>query len=155
MKPDKADVIAFVNEHYEYRDGVFYWKKMTAGSKSNLVGKVAGVDDITHGRWRQFILGHLIQRSMLVWLMHNGDWPAKMLFRADGDNYNDRIENLTLVRPPRVLRKEHRALSSKRLEGITHMPNRGLWRVQVNDRTIGMYPDLSTAVAARDSALSA
>lgn len=163
MKPDAQAVREFVLEHYEYRDGVFYWVKMTEGCKSNLLGEVAGVDDKTNRRWRQYILGHLIQRGMLVWMMHHGSWPDKALFRIDGDTYNDRIENLQPLRRLRgkthpdlqALRERRKTEIQAELEGITRLHRRGLWRVDIPGALPSFHNDIKSAVAAREAALRA
>jgi hypothetical protein len=38
--------------------------------------------------------GFTIGAARLVWLLHHGRWPNGQLRRHDGDNLNDRIENL-------------------------------------------------------------
>lgn len=37
--------------------------------------------------------------------------------------------------------------------GVVHMPRRGVWRVDLGGRHLGDYPDLKTAMTARERAM--
>lgn len=50
-------------------------------------------------RGRNFVQvdGFRPEAARVVWLLHHGAWPAGRLGRRDGDNFNDRIENLFVM----------------------------------------------------------
>jgi hypothetical protein len=84
-----------VREHFEYRDGILFWKKRNG--RRGKIGDVAGSRENT-GYWRICFRRRRIVRSRLVWIYHNGDIPNGL----DIDHINrvrndDRIENLRLV----------------------------------------------------------
>lgn len=78
-----------LHEHFEYRDGELYWKKVH--SNRIKVGDVAGYN--FRGYKKLGFLGEEFQAHHIIFFMHYGYMP-KMIDHADCNPLNNRIENL-------------------------------------------------------------
>jgi hypothetical protein len=75
----------------DYKNGQFYWK--IANSNRVKVGQLAG-SRMTNGYYCIRCFNKLYLTHRLVWLWHTGRFPIKHLDHIDGDQSNNKIENL-------------------------------------------------------------
>lgn len=79
-----------IKEMFYYEDGNLYWKKH---KRNCLVGKKVGYLQ-TNGYVRVNIKGKQNYLHRLIFFYHYGFFPANQIDHIDGDNKNNRIENL-------------------------------------------------------------
>jgi group I intron endonuclease len=78
--------------------------RLVRKSNSRRVRPIREIGYLDGGHHRTEIFGHRYATARLVWLWHHGELPLGMMRHIDGDNGNDRIENLAPIRKPvRVL----------------------------------------------------
>ena len=75
---------------FTYENGKLLWR--IPGPKRN-IGKPAGHTDST-GYTRIMIAGKMYLAHRIIWLMHKGEWPKQTLDHIDGNQANNKIENL-------------------------------------------------------------
>lgn len=80
------------SDTFEYLDGKLIYKKRTAFKV--FIGDEAGSSK--EGTAMVKLGGIAVSRCRIVWLMHNGRMP-EYIIHIDGNNMNDRIENLKEV----------------------------------------------------------
>lgn len=81
-----------VNQTFEYRDGLLYWKGISHPNKMRWIDKPAGSIHKTgyrHITW----MGKVHKSHRLIFLMHNGYLPPEV-DHINGDRADNRIENL-------------------------------------------------------------
>lgn len=79
-----------LNELFEYKDGVLYWK--VARSNRLKIGQKAGAT-ATDKRERICLNGKLLLTHRIIFAMHHDYWP-KYIDHIDCDRSNNKIENL-------------------------------------------------------------
>lgn len=80
-----------LNEHFEYNNGLLFWKKMPKKCR-NLLGKEAG--GIAKDGYKAFwFMGKRLLVHRAIFLMNYGYLP-KYLDHIDGNRLNNHIENL-------------------------------------------------------------
>lgn len=108
-------------EHFEYDDGILYWKKPT--NRTIKAGSRAG----TYRRNGYFMVWcrrkiHLVHR--LIWMIHNGDIPAGMLVDHKNQNTSDnRIENLRLCTKSQNAMNQRKTRGTSRFKGVVKNKN--------------------------------
>lgn len=81
-------------EHFDYRDGVLYWKKKLPHATNISIGCKAGSVEPIMKYIRIKFKGKCYLRSRLVFLWHHGRWPEPECDHIDKNRQNDKIENL-------------------------------------------------------------
>jgi len=54
------------------------------------------------GFFISFGKGALKSRAFVAWCHYYGEYPVSKVYHSDGDQFNDRISNLTLIKPTSV-----------------------------------------------------
>jgi hypothetical protein len=80
----------FLQEHFEYDDGILRRKKAHGRYK---VGDVVGALH-TKGYLRTQIKRKSYYVHRLIWCMHHGNFPKNQIDHIDGNKINNRIDNL-------------------------------------------------------------
>jgi len=126
--PSDAELTGeYLHKLLEYRDGKLFWKvnrgKAHAGDEAGCVGNRGYVLIVVNGKQR---MAH-----RLVWIMH-GKEPVPMLDHIDGDQLNNRIENL---RPITVSQNQRntklRKDSTSGIKGVSWQKQTNKWIGQV------------------------
>ena len=126
--PSDAELTSeFLHSLLDYRDGTLFWKvnrgKAKAGDKAGCIGNRGYVLIVINGKQR---MAH-----RLVWIMHGND-PVLMLDHIDGNQLNNRIENL---RPITVSQNQRntklRKDSTSGIKGVSWISTRNRWSGQV------------------------
>ncbi len=137
-------------DYLEYRDGCLIWKKKRHG-RGCVVGAVAGTINST-GRRVIEIQGKKYLAYRIIWEMHNGEIPSDLCIdHIDGNQINDRLENLRLVTLSENQRNSKLPRNNKTgIMGVT--PKSGGFAVQCAGKYIGYFKDFFDACCARKSA---
>ncbi len=135
------------HELFEYDDGKLKWK---ISCKKKLIGRIAGTREIGANTVRFGYKSYKIRR--VVWEMFNGEIPPDYcVIHLDGDSFNDRIENLKLIK-----KNEKNARKNNR-KFIGVYPNRYSYesRITINRQVIrlGNFAKEEDAAKAYDRAL--
>lgn len=152
------NVLKYLETYYEYRDGKFFWKQLPKYCKGVLGEEVGYVAETISGfRGRIHILGKGYQRSRLIWLYHNKEWPLGFIDHLNGITTDDRICNLRDATPSDNMRnRKINCNNSSGMSGVVWQPNRNKWHVTiaVNKKRIflGRYSNFLDAISARLSA---
>ena len=107
MNTKEKEIVSFIKENMEYypETGTFFWKKRDLGRPSEVqAGGTHGSKNI----WWLYVNRRSYPRSHIVWLLEKGHLPRNMpnqfvrfprLYHLNGNNTDDRIENLTIDSP--------------------------------------------------------
>lgn len=117
----------YLHELLEYRDGKLFWKvnrgKARAGQEAGFVGNRGYLLIVVNGKQR---MAH-----RLVWLMHGKKLP-EMLDHIDGNQLNNRIENLRAVTNSQNQRNQKlRKDSTSGIKGVSWINAHKRWAGQV------------------------
>lgn len=136
ITPEKA--IAYVIEHFRYEreTGRFFHLRPNIKNKC-LYGSLAGHKQGDNSRYVLYVGKTLINRSRVVWLMETGKWPNGFIKHRNGNNLDDRFENLIDV--SKTIKTE---APSNDMTGIIYMPRRDVYYVESTRKS---YPDLISA----------
>lgn len=117
-----------LNELFEYKDGVLYWK--IARSNRLKIGQKAGAT-ATDKRERISLNGKLLLTHRIIFAMHHDYWP-KYVDHIDGNHANNKIENLreTTVAQNQWNRKIDRKNTSG-IKGVSYDSRRNLWVAEI------------------------
>jgi len=141
----------FLLEHFDYRNGEFYWKKPLSARVK--VGDRAGTND-KFGYRQIGIKGKIYREHRLVWLYHCGKWPEKFIDHINGIKWDNRIENLREAGYHENNRNRP-AQKDQRFKGVIKTPT-GKYavsiRVEGKQKYIGAFLDEITAAEAYDKA---
>ena len=121
------------NDVFSYVAGRVFWKKRPSiKSVRAVVGSEAGCQH--HDGYRYIQLdGCLIPTHHVVWMLHNGDYPAKLLDHANGNRSDNRIENLRIATACENSTNRASAISSTSTHlGVHFRMDCGLWRAQIS-----------------------
>jgi hypothetical protein len=127
MPSDAELTREFLHSLLDYRDGTLFWKvnrgKARVGDKAGCIGNRGYVLIVINGRQR---MSH-----RLIWIMHGND-PVPMLDHIDGNQLNNRIENL---RPITVSQNQRntklRKDSTSGIKGVSWIRTKKRWTGQV------------------------
>ena len=137
-----------VNQHFEYRDGKLYWKKVANGNKQYLVGQEAGSMHQTgyrHVSW----MGKIHKVHRLIFLLEHGYLPQEVdhinMNRAD-----NRIENLRGAnRSENQCNRKALANNTSGYPGVSWHKKSKAWLVRVmkhgKTHLVGYFKDLELA----------
>jgi hypothetical protein len=126
--PSDVDLSSkYLHELFEHRDGTLFWRvnrgKARAGEKAGCIGNRGYVVIVVNGKQR---MAH-----RLVWIMH-GKEPVPMLDHIDGDQRNNRIENLRSITVSQNQRNTKlRKDSTSGIKGVSWISTRKRWSGQV------------------------
>jgi len=140
-----------VAEIFDYRDGKLYWKSSLSG-KSRIEGREAGGLN-ADGYVKVEVGGKAIGVHRIVWLMHNGRWPAGEIDHRNGVRNDNRIANLRDVVHETNTQNRRTATSGSRtgLLGVTAQKN-GQFRARIRAhgrlQSIGLFDSAEAAHAA-------
>ena len=88
-----------VPDLFSYENGILYWRKRPDPRACRISpGSVAGNRD-SRGFGTIQIFKERYSTAAVVWAYHCGRWPIGPLGHVNGDNADDRIENLKLRYP--------------------------------------------------------
>lgn len=154
---------AYVRSLFSYRDGALLWVPRTEDSflrpcdatryRNQHQGRSAGHED--RRGYRQLALpdGTRCLAHRIVWLWHNGPIPEGFeIDHIDGDNRNNRIENLRAV--PHVENLKNRAKLRTNTSGTTNVQwisGRRKWRARGfigGSKHLGYFVERDEAVEA-------
>jgi hypothetical protein len=138
-----------VQEFFEYKDGVLYWKKNQSNIKS---GAIAG-NQRQDGYIDIGFKGKLIRAHRLIWLMHHGYMP-EFLDHINGVRNDNRLENLRVAtRTQNQMNLKKRIDNSSGCSGVFWNKQRNKWaaRIQINKKAkhIGLFSTIEDAIVAR------
>ncbi len=127
MPSDAKLTNEFLHTLLDYRDGKLFWKvnrgRARAGEEAGCIGNRGYVLIVINGKQR---MAH-----RLIWIMH-GKQPVPMLDHIDGDQLNNRIENL---RPITVSQNQRntklRKDSTSGIKGVSWISTKNRWSGQV------------------------
>jgi hypothetical protein len=144
---------------YDTDTGVFVWRRcvtMPNNWNARYAGAVAGCID-THGYRLIRIDGRLRYAHRLAWLIVTGEWPADQIDHVSGNRADNRIANLRAVSHADNMRNAAmRADNTSGHMGVNWHKAAGKWRAKIKadgrDIHLGLFPDLSDAIAARKAA---
>lgn len=68
-------------------------------------GRPAFLSSHPSGKRGGMFLGIRLRADAVVWMMHAGEWPSTNLYHINGDNSDNRIENLCRVKPNKSLER--------------------------------------------------
>ena len=155
---------AYVDEAFEYREGVLYWKERPVHHfkdewrqrifNSRQAGTEAGT--LMHGYVQvRFSFGK-VAAHRIIFLMHHGYLP-KEIDHIDGNPSNNRIENLRSATHAENLRNgKVRCNSASGITGVSFHKRTGKWaagiRVDGKWKYLGVFPDKSLAAEVRREA---
>jgi hypothetical protein len=117
----------FLHSLLEYRDGILFWKvnrgKAHAGDEAGCIGNRGYVLVVINGKQR---MAH-----RLIWIMHGND-PVPMLDHINGDQLDNRIENLRPANASQNQRNQKlRKDSTSGIKGVSWINAHKRWTGQV------------------------
>ena len=126
--PSDTDLTSeYLHQLLEYRDGKLFWKvnrgKARIGEEAGCVGNRGYLVIVVNGKQR---MAH-----RLIWLMH-GKELTEMLDHIDGDQLNNRIENLRAVTNSQNQRNQKlRKDGTSGIKGVSWISSYKRWSGQV------------------------
>lgn len=126
--PSDTDLTSdYLHKLLEYREGKLFWKvqrgKARAGQEAGFVGNRGYLLIVVNRKQR---MAH-----RLIWLMHGKELP-EMIDHIDGDQLNNRIENLRAVTNSQNQRNQKlRKDSTSGIKGVSWISTRKRWSGQV------------------------
>jgi len=141
-----------LNELFEYKDGVLYWKV----NKSNVKKDSVAGNQRQDGYIDIGVNGKLVRAHRLIRLMHYGYMP-EFLDHINGVRNDNRIENLRVAtRTQNQMNLKKRVDNSSGYTGVFWVKRMNRWfaRIQVNYKSkhIGVFLSIEEAIAARKDA---
>jgi hypothetical protein len=119
-----------------YKDGILIWKnsrpKINAGS---IAGTINDNGYIIVGLNRKRYKAHI-----LIWMLHYGVWPNKLIDHINGIKCDNRIENLREA--TKSQNEQNKAKSIRNTSGFKNVfyhPSTGKYRVRINKISFGLY----------------
>jgi len=152
VKPIYADR---VRELFDYRDGKLYWRETR--NANALKGSEAGCLNKTIGYYYVRVDDSLYLSSRVIFCWHHGDLLENCIDHIDGDQTNNRIENLRLVTQAENMRNaKKRRDNTSGVTGVFWREDTMKWgsQIQINGKniTLGSFETFDEAVAARKAA---
>jgi hypothetical protein len=145
------DMLEFILENFEYRDGSVY-RKICRGGEA--VGSRAGWLTLCNGKpyWKVSINRKTIYLHQMIFLMHHKYLP-KCIDHIDGDSTNNRIQNLrAATHSQNIANGKFRSNNTSGYKGVSRRKDTGKWNasVMVNGKNIslGCYVDKEEAYKA-------
>lgn len=138
-----------VNEFFDYKDGVLYWKKKTSSTANQIkIGEVAG--SVSKNRYESVWLNkksYLVHR--LIFLFHHGFLP-KAIDHIDGNSKNNKIENLREATLSQNCQNQKiRNTNTSGTKGVWFHKQSNKWQVALcinkKRKHLGSYKDLELA----------
>lgn len=157
---------------YDSETGKLFWKERPAELFSG--GKIG--DEAAAKRWNKvyagkeafkyvsntgylrgsiFGKGYIAQR--VIWMLHTGEWPSKMIDHIDGNKLNNRIDNLRVVdHSGNGCNTKMRSNNTSGVNGVYWHRRRRKWAAQLsirgNAKYLGLFESMEEAEAARQAA---
>ena len=153
MTDTKERVYAYLAERLQYEDGKLVWN---ANARKDRVGKVAGRKDAL-GYLRIHALGKtMVAVHRVIFYMHHG-WVPELVDHIDGDNCNNRIENLrAATRLGNSRNCKTPATNTSGVKGVYWREAAQCWiaSIRINKKLthLGTFKDIFSAACARKSA---
>lgn len=156
---------------FRYVDGVLYWLERPISHFQNeaaqrkwntkFAGKAAGYVNKPNGRRIiRIMMGGISSNYLayrLIWAFHKGVWPSDTIDHIDGNQANDRIENLRDV--PFQINCKNLAIQSNNRSGVRGVnwdQKRGMWQARIQEQGhevfLGYFELLDHAKIARKAA---
>ena len=135
------------HEIFEYDNGVLRWK---VRYKKNLIGSIAGIKTVNGNIVSFFGKAYKIRR--IVWEMFNGEIPPDhCIIHLDGNNGNNKIENLKMVGK----HEQNYKRNNRKVIGVYPVRTGYLSKISVNHQVIilGIFYREKDAAKAYDRAL--
>jgi hypothetical protein len=121
-KAENRPEISYIREVFTYSEGVFFWR--VSPSPNAQAGALAGYRHKKSGRWRIKVFDRTHYRSHLVFAWKWGRWPQGQIDHQDGNQVNDRWENLRECTPSQNRANVGVMASNKSgLKGVVYRPN--------------------------------
>jgi hypothetical protein len=136
-----------LNEHFEYNNGLLYWKKMPKKCR-NLIGKEAG--SVAKDGYKTFgFMGKNLLVHRAIFMIHHGYLP-KCLDHIDGNRLNNQIDNLREVTSQQnCFNRKKPITNTSGVKGVTWHKKLKKWQVHlmINRKTkyFGVYADIELA----------
>lgn len=145
------DMLEFIQNNFEYRDG-FIYRTVCRGGEA--IGKRAGYLTVCNGKpyWKVSVMRKTVYLHHVIFLLHHKYLP-KYIDHADGDSTNNRIENLrAATQSQNIANSKIRSNNTSGYKGVTLLKNTGKWNasVMVNGKhiSLGSYIDKEEAYKA-------
>lgn len=118
----------FLNEVFEYRDGMLYWK--TTPARRIISGSRAG-GLRSDGYWRIILFRKEYVEHRLIWFMHNGI-TIENIDHKDGIKLNNKIENLrTATVSQNSCNLRTTGKNSSGFKGVSYNKEKNKWLAQI------------------------
>lgn len=137
-----------VREIFDYREGKLYWKEGGTGIKGGALSRAGYLENT--GYRRVVFNRKRYQEHNVIWLYCKGRHPVGTLVHINGDNSDNRIENLRDVDPNRRKSNTYKLvnripLEEGKIRGVCRVQHgkHPYWRAYINYRTkvyIKHYP---------------
>lgn len=132
MKPTKHEIELF----YKYQNGRLVFSRDSGRHGKYKAGSLAGSLN-SQGIRMIFLNGKYHQEHQLIWAMHHGSWPERVLRHINGDLSDNRIENLMMDSAARGKRKGQ-VTADRIKEVLSYNPETGefFWKISPRNRTL-------------------
>lgn len=156
---------------YEAETGLLYWcarpeedfpdevtqRKWNSQHAGKLAGYINGQNNRRVIRIAVNGKGHNYLAYRIIWMIHNGAWPSDTIDHIDGDQSNDRINNLRDV-PFQENCKNLAIQANNRtgVRGVSWDAKHSKWQARIEERNkeiwLGYFDEFDHAVIARKAA---
>lgn len=137
---------------YDSEAGTVTWKKKP--SSRVLVGDNVGTVN-SHGYIQFKFRGVCYRLNRVIWALHYGEWPDKLVDHKDGDKLNNRLDNLRLATfQENSLNKKAKKRGSSPFRGVYWNKSEKKWHSQASNNGkqthLGLFEDELEAAVAYD-----
>lgn len=140
---------------YDEETGELY-NKISRGSRA-MAGSKCGSYDCSTGYMQMKFNGKLTTFQRFVWMYHHGEWPNGEIDHINGDQLDNRIENLRVVSKQENARNTgKRVNNTSGIIGVSFDKTRNKWLagITVNYKHVGLgrFENKEDAIRARKNA---
>lgn len=136
-------------ELFVSRSAAYWWNDKFAG-------KVAFASS-NKGYLQGAIFCRILAAHRVIWALVFGEWPAEKLSREDGDQTNNRVENLRVAsKADRLMCQKLNSTNTSGRKGVSFHMRDNHWRAQISignkNTLLGSFNTKEEAIAARSAA---
>lgn len=136
--PEAIPILQYIKEYFTYSEehkGLIY-KKITGATTRNKLGQKAGGIHPLYGYIAIKIRGRAFRAHRLVFLLHHGRWPSGELDHINGNNADNRIENLRESTRSQNCANRKTWTKKNKYKGVCFFKSRNQWRsyIRINKK---------------------